>query len=80
MSQKQVMPKSEDLSRSLEVKLIWTFDAEFPIILNKTCTYITFKSEAKHRQLSYNGNPRGKTVHRAEATTQNTYTTHVHCY
>ena len=23
---KQVMPKSEDLSRSLEMKVIWTFD------------------------------------------------------
>ena len=32
MSQKQVMPKSEDLSRSLEINAIWTFDTEFPII------------------------------------------------
>ena len=31
MSQKQVMPKSEDLSRSLEINAIWTFDTEFPI-------------------------------------------------
>ena len=30
MSQKQVMPKSEDLSRSLEINAIWTFDTEFP--------------------------------------------------
>ena len=30
MSQKQVMPKSEDLiiSRSLEINAIWTFDTE----------------------------------------------------
>ena len=27
---KQVMPKSEDLSRSLEINAIWTFDTEFP--------------------------------------------------
>ena len=33
---KQVMPKSEDLSRSLE---IWTFDTEFPTIFNRSCTY-----------------------------------------
>ena len=51
MSQKQVMPKSEDLSRSLEINAIWTFDKEFPTIFNKSCTYITFKSAVKHRQL-----------------------------
>ena len=50
---KQVLPKSEDLSRSLEINAIWTFDTEFPTILNKSCTYITFKSAVKHRQLSY---------------------------
>ena len=38
---KEVMPKSQDLSRSLEIKLIWTFDMEFPTIFNKICTYIT---------------------------------------
>ena len=27
---KQVMPKSEDLSRSLEINAIGTFEAEFP--------------------------------------------------
>ena len=37
---KQVMPKSEDLSRSLEINAIWTFDTEFPTIFNKPCTYI----------------------------------------
>ena len=31
---KQVMPKSEDLSRSLEINAIWTFDKEFPTIIN----------------------------------------------
>ena len=36
MSQKQVMPKSEDLSRSLEINAIWTFDTEFPTIFNKS--------------------------------------------
>ena len=65
MSQKQVMPKSEDLSRSLEINAIWTFDTEFPTIFNKSCTYITFKSAVKHRQLGY-GYPRGQTVHLAE--------------
>ena len=48
MSQKQVMPKSEDLSRSLEINAIWIFDTEFPTIFNKSCTYITFKSAVKH--------------------------------
>ena len=38
---KQVMPTSEDLNRSLEMNAIWTFDTEFPTILNKSCTYIT---------------------------------------
>ena len=71
MSQKQVMPKSEDLSRSLEINAIWTFDTEFPTIFNKSCTYITFKSAVKHRQLGY-GYPRGQTVHLAETTTQDT--------
>ena len=65
MSQKQVMPKSEDLSRSIEINAIWTFDTEFPTIFNKSCTYITFKSAVKHRQLGY-GYPRGQTVHLAE--------------
>ena len=50
MSQKQVMSKSEDLSRSLEIIAIWTFDTEIPAIFNKSCTYITFKSAVKHRQ------------------------------
>ena len=69
---KQVMPKSEDLSRSVEINAIWTFDTEFPTIFNKSCTYITFKSAVKHRQLGY-GYPRWQTVHLAEATTQDTY-------
>ena len=33
---KQVMPKSEDLSRSLEINAIWTFDTEFPTLFNKS--------------------------------------------
>ena len=69
---KKVMPKSEDLSRSLEINANWTFDTEFPTIFNKSCTYITFKSAVKRRQLGY-GYPRGQTVHLAEATTQDTY-------
>ena len=69
MIHKQVMPKSEGLSRSLEINAIWTFDTEFPTIFNKSCTYITFKSAVKHRQLGY-GYPRGQIVHIAEATTQ----------
>ena len=47
------MPKSEDLSRSLEINAILTFDTECPTIFNKSCTYITFKSAVKHRQLGY---------------------------
>ena len=70
MSQKQVMPKSEDLSRSLEINAIWTFDTEFSTIFIKSCTYITFKSAVKLRQLAMGyGYPRGQTVHLAEATT-----------
>ena len=69
---KQVMAKSEDLSGSLEINAIWTFDTEFPTIFNKACTYITFKSAVTHRQLGY-GYPRGQTVHLAEATTQDTH-------
>ena len=64
--------KSENLSRSLEINAIWTFDTEFPTIFIKSCTYITFKSAVKHRQLGY-GYPRGQTVHLAEANTQDTY-------
>ena len=68
-SQKQVMPKSEDLSRSLKIIAIRTFDTEFPSIFSKSYTYITFKSAVKHKQLGY-GYPRGQIVHLAEATTQ----------
>ena len=32
---------------------IWTFVTEFPTFFNKSCTYITFKSAFKHRQLGY---------------------------
>ena len=32
---KQVMPKCENLRRSLEIKPIWTFDTEFPTIFNR---------------------------------------------
>ena len=77
MSQKQVMPKSEDLSRSLEINAIWTFNTEFPTIFNKSCTYITFKSAVKHRQLGY-GYPRGQIVHLAEASIY-IYGNAIHC-
>ena len=66
---KQVISKSKDVSRPLEIKVIWTFTTEFPTIFNKSCTYITFKSAVKHRQLSY-GYPREQN---AEITTQDTY-------
>ena len=66
------MPKSGDPSRLLEINAIWTFDTEFLTIFNNQCTYITFKSAVKHRQLGY-GYPRGQTAHLAEATTQDTY-------
>ena len=56
---KKVMPKSQDLSRSLEINAIWTFDTEFPTIFNKSCTY-HFIDCSKHRQLRY-GSPRGQT-------------------
>ena len=59
----KLKPISVDLSRSLPIQYIWTFDTEFTTIL---------KSAVKHRQLGY-GYPRGQTVHLAEATTQDTY-------
>ena len=62
------------MAKSAEINAIWTFDTEFPTIFNKSCTYITFKYAVKHRQLGY-GYPRGQTVHLAEATTQDTYST-----
>ena len=67
------MQKRVDLSRSIEIQIIWTFDMGFLTIFNKTCTYwyITFKSAKKHRQLGY-GYPRGQTVYLAEETTQYT--------
>ena len=76
---KQVMPKSEDPSRSLEINAIRTFDTEFPTIFYKSCTYITFKSAIKHRQLGY-GYPRGQTVHLAEATTKDTHFSRINIY
>ena len=79
MSQKQVMPKSENQSRSLEINAMWTFDTEFPTIFNKSCTYIIFKSAVKHRQLGY-GYPQGQTVHLAEATNQDTFMHGEFCY
>ena len=39
---KQVVPKSEDQNKSLEIKVIWRFRKEFPAIFNKTCTYICY--------------------------------------
>ena len=60
----QVMPKSQDLSRSPQIKLIWTFDIEFLTIFNKPCTYITFKSAIKHGKLRY-GYPWGQNDHLA---------------
>ena len=33
---KLVMPKSQGLSWSYEIKLVWTFDTEFPTIFNKS--------------------------------------------
>ena len=49
---KHVTLMSEDLrSRPLEINVIWSFETEFPTIFNKSCTYITFKSAVKHRQM-----------------------------
>ena len=70
---KQVVPKSEYLSSSLEIKPIWTFDTEFLTVFNKSCTHITFKSAVKPDNWSSYGYPRGQTIHLAEATSQDTY-------
>ena len=68
---KQIMPKNVDISRSLEINAIGPFDTEVHTIFNKSCTYNTFKSAVKHRQLGY-GYTRGHTAHLAEATTHDT--------
>ena len=45
---KQVMAKSQDLSRSVEIKQIWTLDTEFPTIFNNySSIYITFYTAVK---------------------------------
>ena len=63
---KQVMRKSQDLSRSLEIKRgIWTFDTEFPTI-SINHAHILLSSLQFKRLLSY-GYPRGQTVHLTEA-------------
>ena len=41
---KQVMPKSEDPSRSLGINAIWTFDTEFPTIFKKIYAHILLSS------------------------------------
>ena len=41
------MPKSQDLSGSLEIKLIWTFDTEFPIIFNKVIFMSVYMSPTR---------------------------------
>ena len=79
---KQVMPKSYYLVRSPEIKLIRTFDTAFPTIFNKSCTYITFKSAVKRRQLSY-GYPRGQTYPHSRGNHSGyifQYIPHVHFY
>ena len=50
---KQVKPKCVDIRWSLQINVTWTIVTGFTIIFDKTCAYITFKSEIKHRQLSY---------------------------
>ena len=51
---KEVMPKNQDLIKSLEITILWKFDTEFPTIFNKTHAHnITFKSAVIHIQLSY---------------------------
>ena len=38
-----VMPKSQNLRRSLEINLIWAFDLKCLTINNKTYTYMRFQ-------------------------------------
>ena len=76
------MPKNEDPSRSLEIKPIWTFDTEFPIIFNKSCTSIPVKSAVKHRKLIY-GYPQGQNYTPSRGNHSGyifQYITHVHFY
>ena len=44
--------KCVNLSRSFDVKVIWTSDTGFSTIFNKISTYIDLKSAIKCRQLS----------------------------
>ena len=39
------------ISRSLEIKIIWTFDRLSNFFFNKSCTHITFKYAVKHRYM-----------------------------
>ena len=48
MSQKQVMPKSEDLSRSLEINAIWTFDIVVVVSLYFLQKYEDFQQNVYH--------------------------------
>ena len=52
---KQVMPKSEDLCRSLEINAIRTFDTEFPTIFNKSCRDSAFNSLRMQRRMVDSG-------------------------
>ena len=54
---KQVMPNSQYLSRSLEIKVIWTFDTEFPTICNKPCAYITSSLQLNTDDIKYKNIP-----------------------
>ena len=48
-SRKLQWAKSQDLSRSLEIKAIWISSTDFFFFFNKTFTYITLKCAVKHR-------------------------------
>ena len=77
-----VKAKSQHLSRSLEIQPIYTFETEFPTVFNNSCTYITFKSAVKHRQMSY-GYPWGQTYLSSRGNHPGyifQYITHVHFY
>ena len=51
MSQKQVMPKSEDLSRSLEINAIWTFDKNICIYVCIIKMHVPRAHEVKNQRV-----------------------------
>ena len=51
---KQVMSRSEDLSRSLEIKPIWTFESEFPTVYSDVTLNIMYSLQTGCKNAHFN--------------------------